>query len=107
MERLNIIILCYSIQIDFLPLPLLTVYLYCRKIQKDKNKPKIYAKQPHDLTHDVDSLRAFCIWWVRAPLPDRAKDDRPKWREDLIEDYKHASREIKELMIRELGEPRL
>ena len=36
MERLNIIILCYSIQIDFLPLPLLTLYLYCRKIQKDK-----------------------------------------------------------------------
>ena len=78
-----------------------------QKIQKDKNKPKIYAKQPHDLTHDVDSLRCFCIWWVRAPLPDRAKDDRPKWREDLIEDYKHASREVKELMVRELGEPRL
>jgi hypothetical protein len=78
-----------------------------QKIQKDKNKPKVYAKQPHDLTHAVDSLRCFCIWWVRAPLPDREKDDRPKWRADLIEDYKNASREIKELMVRELGEPRL
>lgn len=59
------------------------------------------------LSKNCDSLRCFCIWWVRAPLPDRAKDDRPKWREDLIEDYKHASREVKELMVRELGEPRL
>ena len=78
-----------------------------QKIQKDKNKPKIYAKQPHDLTHDVDSLRAFCIWWVRAPILDKEKSKKPKWRADLIEDYKHASPEIKELMVKQLGEPRL
>lgn len=32
-----------------------------QKIQKEKNKPSIYAKQPHDLTHDVDSLRCFAF----------------------------------------------
>lgn len=78
-----------------------------QKIQKDKNKPKVYAKQPHDLTHDVDSLRCFCIWWVRAPLAERVKDKRPKWSDDLIEDYRNASPEIKELMVEQLGEPRL
>jgi len=78
-----------------------------QKIQKDKNKPKVYAKQPHELTHSVDSLRCFCIWWVRAPLPDKEKDTRPKWSESLIEDYKHANKEIRELMISQLGEPRL
>ena len=29
------------------------------KIQKDKNKPNVYAKQPHELTHIVDALRYF------------------------------------------------
>lgn len=29
------------------------------KIQKDKNKPNQYAKEPHDLTHIIDALRYF------------------------------------------------
>jgi hypothetical protein len=29
------------------------------KIQKDKNKPNVYAKQPHELTHIVDAFRYF------------------------------------------------
>jgi hypothetical protein len=78
-----------------------------QKIQKDKNKPKVYAKQPHDLTHDVDSLRAFCIWWTKAPLPDKKKDTKPKWRADLIDDFKNGSEAIRKLMIKQLGEPRL
>lgn len=78
-----------------------------QKIQKDKNKPSIYAKQPHDLTHDVDSLRCFCVWWVTAPTPDKKKSKKEKWSADLIEDWKHATKEIKELMIKQLGEPRL
>ncbi len=78
-----------------------------QKIQKDKNKPSVYAKQPHDLTHDVDSLRAFCVWWVIAPQADKKKSKKEKWSADLIEDFKHATKEIKELMISQLGEPRL
>lgn len=75
-----------------------------QKIQKDKNKPKVYAKTPHDLTHDVDSLRCFCVWWVKAPF-DSVKKKRNKWSADLIEDYRNASKEIKEIMIAQLGEP--
>lgn len=75
-----------------------------QKIQKDKNKPNVYSKTPHELTHDVDSLRCFCVWWVKAPKEERTVEKR-KWRADLIEDYKNASKEIKALMIKELGEP--
>ena len=31
-----------------------------KKIQKDKRHPNEYANDPHELTHIVDSLRAFC-----------------------------------------------
>lgn len=78
-----------------------------QKIQKDKKKPSIYAKEPHDLTHAVDSLRGFCVWWVKAPMADSVKSKKKKWSADLIEDFKHATKEIKELMIAQLGEPRL
>lgn len=59
------------------------------------------------LSKNCDSLRCFCIWWVRKPIVDKTKDTRPKWRADLIEDYKNASPEIKALMVERLGEPRL
>lgn len=75
-----------------------------QKIQKDKNKPKVYSKTPHDLTHDVDSLRYFCVWWTRS-AENANKTKKKKWRQDLIEDYRNASPEIKALMIRDLGEP--
>ena len=46
------------------------------KIQKDKNRPNVYAKEPHNLTHDVDSLRCFCVYWT-APAA-KPKDPPPK-----------------------------
>ena len=36
-------------------------------IQKDKNNPKVYAKQPHILTHPIDSIRYFCTEYTYAP----------------------------------------
>lgn len=77
-----------------------------QKIQKDKNNPNVYAKTPHDLTHDVDSLRYFCVYWTRKPKTEN-KTVKKKWRKDLIEDYKRANKEIKALMIKNLGEPQL
>ena len=74
-----------------------------QKIQKDKKKPTVYSKTPHDLTHDVDSMRYFSVWWTT--LPQKEKPKRKKWRQDLIEDYRRASKEIKALMVKELGEP--
>jgi len=74
-----------------------------QKIQKDKTKPSIYAKQPHELTHIVDALRGFCVWWTSPASPE--KTQRKKWRADLIADYRRASKEIKALMVKQLGEP--
>lgn len=78
-----------------------------QKIQKDKRNPKIYAKQPHELTHSVDSLRYFAVYWTKSPKADKEKDTRPKWTKDLIYDWKHATKEVKQLMLKQLGEPRL
>ena len=74
-----------------------------QKIQKDKNKPNIYAKTPHDLTHDVDSMRYFSVWWTCKPQKEGEK--KKKWRQSYIDDYRKASKEIKALMVKQLGEP--
>lgn len=80
-----------------------TLIKHLQKIQKDKMKPKVYSKTPHDLTHAVDSLRCFCVWWVIKPQEEAKK--KKKWRADLIEDYKNANKEIRALMVKNLGEP--
>lgn len=75
-----------------------------QKIQKDKTKPSIYAKEPHNLTHDVDSMRYFSVWWVTPAQKEKAKK-KTKWPIDLIEDWKHANKEMKALMVKRFGEP--
>lgn len=81
------------------------LYRCLQKIQKDKKRPNVYAKDPHDLTHDVDSMRYFCVWWTNvATLPsDNAK--RKRWTEDLLEDYENGNEEIKAMMIAKYGVP--
>lgn len=81
------------------------LYDCLKKIQKDKKTVNVYAKTPHELTHDVDSLRYFCVWWTSAA--NVPKNKGKKWRDDLIEDYLNADKETKELMISIYGEPRL
>ena len=76
-----------------------------QKIQKDKVKPSVYAKTPHELTHDVDSMRYFAVWWVTPAQKKQAVKKR--WSSDLIEDWRHASKELKELMKQMYGEPQL
>lgn len=46
------------------------------KIQRDKRKPNVYAKEPHDLTHDVDSIRYFCVWWTLAARDDKRASEK-------------------------------
>lgn len=76
-----------------------------QKIQKDKHKPTIYAKEPHDLTHLPDALRYFCTWWA-SPAANKAKaETRKRWSADLIYDWDHANKEMRELMREMYGEP--
>lgn len=90
----------------------LTIYHNCapnllnslKKIQKDEKKPEVYAKDPHDLTHSVDGLRYYCIYWTHgAHVKNEAK--RKKWRQDQWEDYRNASYEDKKYLISIWGEP--
>ena len=80
-----------------------TLYDCLKKIQKDDKQPNVYAKKPHDLTHDCDSLRYFCVWWTSAAVKPKAQGK--KWRQDLIDDYKNGDKETKALMVSIYGEP--
>lgn len=80
------------------------LYRSLTKIQVDKNKPNIYAKQPHELTHAVDSLRYFCVYWT-LPADVKRKRNAKKWTPDMYEDYKRASDKDKLLLIEKWGEP--
>lgn len=75
-----------------------------KKIQHDEKKPNIYAKQPHDLTHSVDALRYYAIYWTN-PAVNPTKTKRKKWRRDQYEDYENASEEDKRYLIELWGEP--
>lgn len=76
-----------------------------QKIQKDKHKPNVYAKEPHDLTHDVDSLRAFCVYWT-SPATAQIHEKQSKWTEDMWEDYNNArTEEERQRIIKTYGEP--
>ena len=81
------------------------LYRCLQKIQKDKKRPNVYAKDPHDLTHDVDSLRYFCVWWTNIAEAVRDNSNRNTWTSDLLEDYENGNEEIKAMMIAKYGAP--
>ena len=80
------------------------LYRCLQKIQKDKRKPNVYAKEPHDLTHDVDSLRCFCVYWTSPAKKSKTGTSR-KWTQDMYEDYQNANKEDKIRLIEKYGEP--
>ena len=74
------------------------------KIQRDKRRPNVYAKDPHDLTHDPDGLRYFCIYWVNPPETSKA-NKKKKWTPDMYEDYENANAEDRKMLLKIWGEP--
>lgn len=76
-----------------------------KKILTDKNKPNQYAKTPHELTHSVDSLRYFSVYWT-LPSEARLTSHQRKWTEDMYEDYNNANDEYKQILIEKWGEPK-
>lgn len=75
-----------------------------KKIQRDEKKPDVYAKDPHELTHSVDALRYYCIYWTHGGR-DKKDSKRRKWRADQWEDYKNASLKDKQYLKSIWGEP--
>ena len=53
-------------------------------IQHDEKNPNDCAKQPHELTHDVDALRDFCVMRTLKPEKPVEVDD---YEEDQLDDY--------------------
>ena len=53
-------------------------------IQHDEKNPNDCAKQPHELTHDVDALRYFCVMRTLKPEKPVEVDD---YEEDQLDDY--------------------
>lgn len=75
-----------------------------KKIQTDDKKPNQYANDPHELTHIVDGLRYYSVYWTHgAKNPSDKK--RKKWRRDQWEDYRSASPEDKKYLISIWGDP--
>ena len=76
-----------------------------KKIQTDDKKPNQYANDPHELTHIVDGLRYYSIYWTHgAKNPSDSK--RKKWRADQWEDYRNANAKDRQYLISIWGEPR-
>lgn len=76
-----------------------------QKIQKDKAKPTIYAKNPHELTHLNDALRYYCTFWTTKAGQEEKKRKQNRWTDDMIEDWDNANDEIRKLMRERYGEP--
>ena len=74
------------------------------KIQRDEKKPIVYAKEPHDLTHSVDALRYFCVYWINPAVAVKT-GKTVKWTADMWEDYERADEETRKLIIETWGAP--
>lgn len=62
-----------------------------------------YMIKGNVIVKNCDSMRYFAVWWTTSP--EKAKPERKKWRRSYIEDYRNASKEIKALMVKNMGEP--
>jgi len=75
------------------------------KIQVDDKKPNVYAKMPHNLTHAVDGIRYFCVYWT-LPADVIKSGNTKKWTDDMWEDYKNANESDRRYLIERWGEPK-
>ncbi len=80
------------------------LYKNLQKILKDEKRPDVYAKEPHSLTHDPDSLRYFCVWWT-SPAEIFNEYKRAKWEQDQYEDYDNATPAEQETLLKKWGNP--
>lgn len=47
------------------------------QIQHDEKKVGDVANEPHELTHSVDAIRGFCVYWTQEPLFVPVKQELP------------------------------
>ena len=64
-------------------------------IQKDKNRPRVYSKQPHNLSHSVDSLRGFCTEYSASGTKPEEMVTPRVLEFELADDYDNYDTRIK------------
>ncbi len=75
------------------------------QLQIDPKKPDDVMTEPHEITHDPDSLRYFAVFHVR---PNKEIEEVPfvaAWTEDMHEDYRNGTAAERREMIRLWGRP--
>ena len=79
-------------------------YRCLTKIQHDEKKVNVYAKDPHDLTHSVDALRYFCVYWINPAVTFKT-EKQIEWTDDMRHDYMVANAKMRELIVEQWGVP--
>ena len=76
-------------------------------VQRNKNNPNdIEGKGvAHKLTHFVDSLRCFAVYWI-TPSGEPTEERRAKWSSDMYEDYYNCrTQEGRDYLLGKWGNP--
>lgn len=75
-----------------------------KKVLTDEKNPNAYADEPHELTHILDALRYYSIYWTYGNREEK-EVIRRRWRPDQWEDYRNANKEDRKYLISIWGEP--
>ena len=88
--------------------PRLHIFNTCTELIKclpalvhDSRHPEDCATEPHWATHAADALRYFAVYWHRPNKP--AEDKRVRYTPDMLEDWRNASAEEREYLIKRYG----
>lgn len=77
-----------------------------QQILIDEKHPEDCSDDNHELTHSLDAIRYFAIWWIRTPTEiNRTETNREPWAKDLLDDYDNASTEGKAYIRQKYGNP--
>lgn len=71
------------------------------RLLRDPNRSSDVRGEPHEITHSPDALRYFAIYW--AYPGDGYAYRSVDYRADILEDYRNASEEERERIIRKMG----
>lgn len=71
----------------------------------DAKRPRDCEREPHELTHSVDALRYFAIWWWQPTEPTAPAKKKVIWNDSMWEDYYNASERDQKRLITMWGDP--
>lgn len=78
---------------------------YLPMLQIDPKKPNDVLTEPHDITHDPDSLRYFAVFHTHPNQPAGEIPFIAPWSEDMHEDYRRGTAREQQEMLRMWGRP--